>query len=207
MDPLQDSSNGGANGLADGAASRVASATAAVKQKHAGWGGRRVKGQAAAPGAPAPGVVKSQPRKEEQVEEVASEADLAFVEETAKSVLQVIDKLITAKVYGAVCSIVPGDAKLEERGNALAKQVHVENDEVELVGRTSKAIAAKYPGMTRWAPEMALAGWVASYGMRATTVLTEVRNLTAAVRAMQGQGNAKKVGEEGAPDAGQSSAS
>jgi len=188
MDLLSDPSSSGDNPLPSETQQRVSDAAGKVKSK---WGGRRTAGVGKKYGNAGNGVGQVKP-PEEPPQDVASQADLVFVEETAKSILRVVDKLVTTKVYNAVSGIVPGDAKLAEQGDALAKEVHIEEGEIDLVGRTSKAIAAKYPLFTRFAPEMALAGWVSTYGMRVTKVLSEVRKLTAAVRAMQGPGNASR---------------
>ena len=165
----------------------IASITARVKSKHGG----------ARPGAGRRGSAKetsgnqnmggSTPSQAGQPETPVTEADLEFVRETAKAGLTVLDKVVCDKVYKSVVAI---DIKLEPDARKFESQVRIEESEIDLVAGACKAIAQKYSIIARYAPEMMLAGWCATYGLRVTSVLKEIKALTEAVKAMKGTGNA-----------------
>lgn len=123
-----------------------------------------------------------------------SEADLEFVYETAKAGLTVLNKIITTKVYDSTLAV---DSRLEPEALKFSKEVDLPADEIDLVGKSCKAIAAKYTFLAAYAPEMMLAGWMASYGLRVTNVLREIKQLQKAVAAMKGPGIRK--GEDAGP--------
>lgn len=176
--------NGSSQSVPDDAKNRISEITREVKSKHGGarpGSGPKPKGK---PGGSSLGNAGSgSPTK---TEEPVSEADLEFVFETAKAGLTLIDKLITGRVYNSVVAI---DLKLEPDAQKFSDQVHIDPTEVALVAGACKAIAQKYSFLARYAPEMMIAGWTASYGLRCATVIKEIKALSAAVAAMKGKGN------------------
>ena len=191
MDLLENQTGGDASPLPNGAAERLSAASAKVQSKRGGArpGAGRKKSNGPVGSASAP--------VEEEAPIVASQADIEFVSETAKSVFVVLDGVVTRKLYNSVRSL---DPKLEETADKLAQQAQLTPEEIELIGKTFAALAAKYGGLARWAPEMALAGILASYGMRVTNSFGEAKKLIVAVTAMKGPGNAGSPPPDQNPD-------
>lgn len=136
---------------------------------------------------------------ETQAEDAPSQADLEFVYETAKAGLACVDGLVTKRVEKAVLSI---DQSFAPKALEFADQVRVAPDEIELVGKTFKALAAKYSILSRYAPEMMLVGWGTTYAMRVSNTLSEIKKLSVAIKAMKGPGNANSSQADKNPDSG-----
>lgn len=111
-----------------------------------------------------------------------SEDDVRFCREIAESGLQILDKLITRKVYGAVCSI---NENLEPKAREYAMEVHIGDEDIKLVSNAVGACARKYAFLSRFAPELALVSWSVAYSGRVVTTLGEIKKLAAAAEAMK----------------------
>ena len=178
MDLLQDK-NGGAQGAGAHAAARAADAALGKRvENRGGWrpGGGRPKGSKTGGGQ------ASAPAKAVEETPIASPEDIEFCRETAKSGLRLLSGLISARVEKAVRSI---DISLEGKGLEMADQVRIDEAEIKLVSDTVAALAAKYAALTRFAPEIALAGWLASYGVRVSGAMKDIKELTVAVASIK----------------------
>ncbi len=186
MDLLPNQEAGSEKSVSSQTAGRIAGITAQIKSKHGG--ARNGAGRKSSSGSMGANQAlgKNSQDQAAQPEAPVSEADLEFVYETAKAGLTVLDKVVTDKVYKSVVAI---DIKFEPDARKFESAVRIEDAEIDLVAKSCKAIASKYSILARYAPEMMLAGWVATYGLRVTSVLKEIKALTEAVKAMKGPGN------------------
>jgi hypothetical protein len=163
------------------AASKIGEITAKVKSNRGGAraGAGRKSGFSSAP------MEKNSTQPTDQNQTVVTEADLEFVRETAKAALGLLDAFVTNRVYNGVVSI---DIQLKPEAEKFREQVELEEEEIEMVAKSCKAVAAKYTFLAAYAPEMLLAGWAAKYSMTVMGVMREIKQLRIAVIAMKGPG-------------------
>lgn len=173
---LMENQAGGENGADSHATARAVDA-ALGNRNGSNRGGKR-------PGAGRPSSNPAPKAQGKPVEEApaATPEDIEFCRETAKGILRIADSLITGRIQKAVAGI---DSSFEELSLKMADQVHITEHEIKFVSDTAAALAAKYSALTRYAPEIALVGWVGSYGLRVVGCMKEIKALATQVHAMK----------------------
>lgn len=180
---MGDSTGNGTLSIDGQTADRLSAASGEVSAKHGGarvGAGRKPSGG----GSPNRGgkvVERAAPTDSAEVETPVSAEDIKFVSESIQTFFALIDEMVCGKISRSMDQIAQGDARVLARRDDLLATIKITPKELDLVGRSGAALAAKYSIISRFAPECAMVGVAVTYGMRASSGMKEVGKLAAVV--------------------------
>lgn len=107
--------------------------------------------------------------------------NLALVKKGVHSILTAVDGLVCRHVFGRAVKLGAEEALAKE----YAVAVGLTKPEAEIICESSATIFVRHEFLMRYAPEILLASVLASYGMRAVTVIKKLDSLEVKLRAKQ----------------------